>query len=197
MAEKEHFFGIQLKWVSLATLVIQNSSLALVMHYSQTIPGPKYNAATAVVCAEILKLILSLVIHIKTEEKKRCMTLNSLYDDVFGPESNWVQMTVPATLYFVQNNLLYTAAKSLDAATYQVSSQFKIITTAIFTVMLLHRSIAFKKWVALIILSIGIATVNISKKNESKSTHGSFGDQFIGLTSIIIAGILSGLAGVW
>jgi UDP-sugar transporter A1/2/3 len=40
--------GMPLKYISLATLVIQNSALVLVMRYSRTLTGPSYLPATAV-----------------------------------------------------------------------------------------------------------------------------------------------------
>ena len=45
---------------------------------------------------------------------------------MFGPESDWYKLTVPAVLYFVQNNLQYIAVTLLDAATFQVTYQLKV-----------------------------------------------------------------------
>ena len=67
----DSLFGVPLKYISLVTLVLQNSSLVLVMRYSRTIEGPTYVPATAVVMSELLKLILSLAIYLYTEKKTR------------------------------------------------------------------------------------------------------------------------------
>lgn len=161
--------GIDLKWISLVTLILQNSCLVLVMRYSRTIEGDQYNPATAVVMSEFIKLVVCLIIHINNERKTKTVNLKTLIDDLFGPQSSWLAMTVPAILYFIQNNLQYVAVTLLDAATFQVTYQFKIITTALFSVWLLKRTLSLTKWVSLGLLTFGIAIVQLS---DGKTTSG-------------------------
>jgi hypothetical protein len=102
--------GLDLKWVSLITLVLQNTSIVLVMRYSRSASDDLYIASTAVVMGEFVKLFASLVIYIYEEIKeKKTMSLRKIYMDVFGSQSDWLKMTVPAILYFIQNNLQYNA----------------------------------------------------------------------------------------
>jgi UDP-sugar transporter A1/2/3 len=65
-------------------------------------------------------------------------------------------MCVPAVLYLIQNNLQYFAVSLLDAATFQVTYQMKILTTALFSVIMLKRSLSGQKWFSLILLTAGI-----------------------------------------
>ncbi len=44
-------------------------------------------------------------------------------------------------IYLVQNNLLYVAAENLDVGTYQITYQLKILTTAMFAVLILNKSL--------------------------------------------------------
>lgn len=187
---------MNLKWVALTILVIQNSSLVLVMRYSKTVASSNYITSTAVVTSEIFKLVASLILYYM-ERRHQTTSLTAFSKDVianvFNAESKWKEMTVPAILYFIQNNLQYVAVGNLDAATFQVTYQMKILTTAMFSVLMLKKVLSTQKWLSLLLLTIGIGIVQIS--NQTSSSAGS--SNFIGLLSVFTACILSGLAGVW
>jgi Nucleotide-sugar transporter len=71
-----------LKSVVLVTLVIQNSSLALFMKYSRSHTGkaPMYAATTAVVCAELVKVVVSLVLQAKVRSCTLCTQICMVAD---------------------------------------------------------------------------------------------------------------------
>ena len=102
-------------------------------------------------------------------------------------------MLVPAVLYTLQNNLQFVAASNLDAATFQVTYQCKILTTAVCAVALLHQTIGPRKWLALFILTAGVACVQVPS-STAKTTQGNW---FEGMMAVSTACVLSGLAGVY
>lgn len=111
------------------------------------------------------------------------------------------------------------AVSNLDAATFQVTYQLKILTTAFFSVIILRRSLNKMKWIAITLLTVGIALV-VLPRNATLSTFGSFLSQTTlsddrsddmdnavdsvgnqsniqGYVAVLLACFLSGLAGVY
>ena len=76
-------------------------------------------------------------------------------------------MCIPSIIYLVQNNLLYVAASNLDVATYQITYQLKILTTAVFAVLMLNKKLIKTQWISLVILVIGVAMVQLSDSRET------------------------------
>lgn len=107
------------------------------------------------------------------------------------------KLSIPSFMYTVQNNLLYFALSNLDAATYQVCYQLKILTTALFSMVLLQRKFSLKKWVALVLLTIGVSVVQISNSHDASKSDSEKHSQFIGLIAVLCAACTSGFSGVY
>ena len=63
----------------------------------------------------------------------------TLKEDVWEKPIELLKMAVPACLYVLQNNLNYEAISNLDGPTFQLLYQLKILTTALFSVLMLKR----------------------------------------------------------
>ncbi|KAG0208360.1 hypothetical protein BGX28_000654 [Mortierella sp. GBA30] len=223
--------GIPLKYISLVVLAVQNSCLIIVMALAQG-PGRKvFYSSTAVFINEIVKLIVctGFTIHETIRDTGRFYPQDFL-NDVFGGDA-W-KLAIPAMLYAIQNNLQYVASHALDPSTFQVTYQLKILMTALFSVLLLNRTLPALKWMSLVMLTAGIALVSLEESNN-RASHGKgqntdtdtaasvlgslleeqkndalyspaaaapVNDRpevLVGLLAVLIACILSGLAGVY
>lgn len=91
--------------------------------------------------------------------------------EIFSPDC-W-KLSIPAILYVIQNNLQYTAASNLDVATFQVTYQMKILTTAFFSVFMLGKRLSTSKWLALLLLAAGVGIVQIQNGAAPGSSHGT------------------------
>lgn len=96
--------------------------------------------------------------------------------------------------------LQFVAASNLDVPTFQVTYNLKILTTALFSVILLRRRLSPKKWFALLFLAAGVGVVQLqsSTASGSSSSHGGHEmNQTKGLLAVMCACMTSGLAGVY
>ncbi|ORY48308.1 nucleotide-sugar transporter [Rhizoclosmatium globosum] len=193
----ETMFGMPLKYVALLTLVVQNSMLVLIMKYSRegVAKSDLYLASTAVLVSEVTKLCVCFVLFLQEPQNKGA-GVTQILSALFGKEAESWKMMVPAALYVIQNNLQYLAVSNLDPATFQVTYQMKILTTAVFSVLMLKKSLTLMKWIALVLLTVGIALVQMpTSSTPVVAKNGA--NSFVGLIAVTVACVLSGLAGVW
>jgi len=129
------------------------------------IGGHRYLSSTAVFMNEVLKLTVCLtfalfdIAYSSPPSLPATSLFSSVSSAVFAGDS-W-KLAIPASLYVLQNSLQYIAISNLDSAVYQVTYQFKILPTAIFSVIFLKRQLSIRKWIALALLMIGVAVVQI------------------------------------
>lgn len=127
-----------IKYAALFLLVGQMVGLVLLMRYSRTHrnPGqPLYLASSAVFAMEVMKFVICCFV---IAHQSGGALLSELKQHVLESPWEMLKLCVPSLLYTVQNNLLYLALSNLDAATYQVCYQLKILTTAVFSALLLQ-----------------------------------------------------------
>jgi UDP-sugar transporter A1/2/3 len=163
-----------IKYGALFLLVAQMVGLVLLMRYSRTRPrgagggggGPLYLASTAVFAMEATKLALCFLVIGWQARGAGGGLVSELRAHVLQSPAEVAKLCVPSLLYTVQNNLLYLALTNLDAATYQVCYQLKILTTALFSALLLGRRFSRLKWLSLVLLTAGVAVVQLSGSGD-------------------------------
>lgn len=136
------------------------------MHYSRIMPPTsdhRYFTSTAVFLNELIKLAVSLTLAMYETSKTLApstpasVLFEQIYRNVFAGDG-W-ELAILATLYTLQNLLQYAAVGNLDAVQFQVLYQLKILTTALFSVVLLRRPLGLKRWMALCVLTLGVCVV--------------------------------------
>ncbi|XP_061588570.1 solute carrier family 35 member A3b isoform X3 [Cololabis saira] len=191
----------QLKYLSLGVLVLQTTSLVLTMRYSRTLEEdePRYLASSAVVSAEVLKIFAcALLVFRENNFSLQGMSL-LLKEQIVKKPVETLKLAVPAGIYTLQNNLLYVALSNLDAATYQVTYQLKILTTALFSVSMLGKRLGLYQWLSLVLLMAGVTLVQWPTETDEDTEQEvlTAGSQFVGVMSVLMACLSSGFAGVY
>ena len=191
------------------------------MHYSRvsTPPSQAYSPASAVLLNEILKGLISFsVATLRVFNSRESpyygslpLSIRHVCHEIFSADS-W-KLSIPAILYVIQNSLQFVAISNLPVATFQVTYQMKILTTAAFSVVLLRKSLSPTKWMALCFLALGVGIVQIQSTVSSgphKSVDSPVGSAhdaapihihimspLKGFGAVTAACFTSGLAGVY
>ena len=151
------------------------------MHYSRVSipPSQAYSPASAVLLNEILKGLISFSVAViqvfnskeSPYRKSLSLSIRHVSHEIFSTDS-W-KLSIPAVLYVIQNSLQFVAIGNLPVATFQVTYQMKILTTAAFSVILLRKSLSPTKWMALCFLALGVGIVQIQSTAANSPAHKS------------------------
>jgi len=188
-----------MKWVSLVCLTFQNALLSLSMRYSRVRSDTLFYEGTAVLMAEVVKFVTCCFLVFRDEQHSVVRFKDTMYKNLVVNYKDTLKVCVPSFIYLIQNNCLYVAAEHLDTATYQITYQLKILTTAMFAVLILKRSLIKTQWLSLLILIVGVAMVQLSDAKESNVSSATAQNQnkFFGFCVALFACFLSGLAGIY
>ncbi|POW15291.1 hypothetical protein PSTT_02253, partial [Puccinia striiformis] len=168
-----------------------------------------YNPATAIFLTELLKASISFSIlliqssdhpqsspsaPLGTLPLQRFSTrLRHSFLSALGPNHvhQIIEMFIPA--------LLYTLAE-LDIPIYLITSQIKILTTAISSVVICERILKSQQWISLWMLALGVVIVqfeSIAMKEQGGLLVSLRANQLRGIAALVLSSLASGLAGAW
>lgn len=206
-------------WIPLTALVLQNTSLVLLLRYSRTMKSEKYLSSTAIVTAELIKGFVCLgLVWFENGNKKLFPLFLTLFffeidrsisrlirvlnDEIYSKPHDTSKLAIPSGLYAIQNNLLFLALTYLNAATYQVTYQLKILTTALCWVFMLNKTLEKHQWFSLFMLAMGVALVTWPSPEETikrltTQNQITWLQQCIGFGAVLLASLTSGFAGVY
>ncbi|OWY92718.1 UDP-N-acetylglucosamine transporter [Phytophthora megakarya] len=191
--------GISLKHVSFVALVLQNTALSIVSKYSRATAGPKYRPSSVVLLVELLKFVLCYLMLLKTKHGNIKASVRTLQVEVFADKTGLTKMAVLAFLYALQNMFALVAYDYVDVATYQIVYQLKIITTAMFMIVLLHRRFSVVQWCAMVALMAGVAICSYSRlpSGSQHTDEAMSSKRFIGICIMLGLAVNSGLAAAY
>ncbi|XP_043200241.1 UDP-N-acetylglucosamine transporter-like isoform X1 [Amphibalanus amphitrite] len=189
--------AVPLKWLTLLVITVQTTALVLVMRYSRAnASGRPYFASTAVLLTEAAKMTAVLLTLWLENGRSVARTAALLRRDVWGQPRDTAQLAVPSFLYTIQNNLVFVALTNLDAPTFQVLYQLKILVTALMSSVMLKRRVGAVQWVALLVLVVGVGLVQVDRTAAADGRHRHT-NHLVGLLAVLALCMSSGYAGVF
>ncbi|PAV60572.1 hypothetical protein WR25_23133 [Diploscapter pachys] len=150
---------------------------------------------TSVFMMEILKLILCFILIWKSNGSF-FGTCQMLHESIWNNKIETLKVSVPAIVYAIQNNLYYIALANIDATTYSVTYQLRILTTAILSVCILNSILSIPQWGSLLLALGGVALVQYDQSDSHKSSNVD-GDKMYGVLATIAMCWTSAFAGVY
>ncbi|XP_068780300.1 UDP-galactose translocator isoform X2 [Struthio camelus] len=150
--------------------------------------------------AEVLKGGACVLLLLLQHRGSVRQTAAVLHGAVLGQPGDTLRLAVPSLIYTLQNNLQYVAISNLPAATFQVTYQLKILTTALFSVLLLGTSLSRLQWLSLALLFAGVALVQAEQARAAPAPGDAGGppqSYATGLAAVAASCLSSGFAGVY
>uniref|UniRef100_A0A1I7UJD0 UDP-galactose transporter n=1 Tax=Caenorhabditis tropicalis TaxID=1561998 RepID=A0A1I7UJD0_9PELO len=107
------------------------------------------------------------------------------------------KMSVPSFAYALQNNLDFVGLSNLDAGVYQVTTQLKVVSTALFMMLFLGRKFSTRRWMAICLLMFGVAFVQMNNTPSTEVKTESQENYVVGLSAVLATCVTAGFAGVY
>lgn len=183
------------KTIVLCLLVAQNAAYALTRRYAQGVLKEHASPSSMLLFGEVIKLALSMYF-IKFVPG----STSALPDQpvIVYLMRNSGAMVVPALIYLAMNLLSFMSLQRIDAGTFTLFAQCKLLTTALCSVLFLGRSLPLRQWRALFLMVLGTVLISLSCSCESAQTSSSsHGEWWLGVLAVLVEVFLSGFVSVY
>jgi len=130
--------------------VLAYGSYSVLVHLCERDGAIMFSSTTMNLVLEFIKLVFSLIIHCSHSPK--AWPTNFFNGSWLGHS---LPYSIPGLLYFINNNLAVHMQLHMDPASYQILSNFKIVTTAILYRIIIKQQLSRQQWFAVSLLFFG------------------------------------------
>ena len=185
---------MNLRWVILVSLCLQNATYTLLRKYSVTVE--RVSSKEILLVGELIKIVVSGWIIISSNEPSDAQGVGAT--KLLFLLRHGYKMFILAAIYLVMNVLSFVALEHIGAGEFTVCAQLKILTTAAFSVTILGTQLTPTKWRALVLLVVGcILVASPSFDDSDKSQSDSVSGQVLGYGAVLTEVCLSGFASIY
>ncbi|KAI1720489.1 nucleotide-sugar transporter domain-containing protein [Ditylenchus destructor] len=184
------------KYVGMILLTLQQASMPLMARSARDREQNKVFITTVnVLFMELIKLgVCSAILIANDPSIKRFLV--SYRKAIVDDPVEMAKLCVASLIYTLQNNLYYIALSNLEATTFCVVYQMKILTTALMLWLVLKKPLSWTQWIALVILIAGVTNVQLQYQ-PPKSVNGAEQNPTLGFLTVFIMCFTSAFAGVY
>uniref|UniRef100_A0A7I4YM90 UDP-galactose transporter n=1 Tax=Haemonchus contortus TaxID=6289 RepID=A0A7I4YM90_HAECO len=182
------------QFLSMSLLVIQHTGMPFLVR--ATNKDRSFLPTTCVFLMEILKLT-TCTFMVFVDTGSVASSARKLHDAIWQKKMESLKVCVPAFAYAVQNNLYYIALANIDATTYTVTYQLRILTTALLSVLMIGKEISTCQWGALGLSGIGVILVQLDASPSNSRNSIATASKLVGVVATIGMCWTSAFAGVY
>jgi UDP-sugar transporter A1/2/3 len=157
----------------------------ILMHASKKGGEYPYNFSAVILLAEGSKLVISSML------LWRELKMSSSHVIITKSWRVSVLYLIPGIIYAVQNNIQFMIVKHVEPMTYELFRNINIISTACVSRILLKRALSTVQWVALLLMTIGMSTSQLT------CLSAAYGSSVRGGVWALMSALLSAFAGVY
>ena len=145
------------------------SCLQLSIYSCRTIHAINFNATSAALAAELLKLAVAVGLFLICDGGIR-----KLLRDATASSALLVRYMAPALLYSVSNSLTYINLSAFDPGTYVLVMQLRIVLTGLVFQFFLSKTLNRNQWLALLMLTVGSAVLGAPSPDRRSGSTGAW-----------------------
>lgn len=190
-----------LKSIILISLCLQNAGYTLLRKY--TTKYEDVSSKEILLVSEFVKMIFSIYMVLQEDAAKPDLeseSSNRGFNKIIQLIKNSQKMLVLAVIYGIMNILSFVALQYIGAGEFTICAQLKILTTAVFSVLILHTSLTATKWRALVLLVLGcilVASPVFTNSQGQGKEAVSLASQIFGYSAVLTEVVLSGFASIY
>ena len=141
-------------------------SVHLLVYGSKLVGAPSYNTTSAVLLTELVKLTLAVGLYLCQDGN-----YSQLVRDTASAPALLAKYSVPALLYCVYNNLMYTNLSVFDPGTYNVLMQLRIMMTGVLYQLLFSKQLSRMQWLSICLIAVGCICKESAKLTQQAPLH--------------------------
>ena len=145
-----------------------------------------YNLVSATLFSEALKIVISGGL-LATSEQRGSVRFDC---------KEALKFATPAAIYCVNNNLIFIILRHVNATTFQLLSQLKIVFTGLLFRVFLSRELTVWQYLSIWQLALGTATCHIPQCQTSHDESAA-DTSAVGLTLSVLSCLLSSFGGIY
>lgn len=191
--DRETYMRQLLKWASILMFIAIHAIMTISLRVEAIMTdmdNPCINS-TQVCMTEMVKLFLAFLACLFLDARGSVWQLLSQLEKAFVEEgADMLKLCVPAVLYTAQNNLQYVIETS---PLFVIMYDCKVITTALFYILMLNHRFNKREWALIVALTLGIGMVQAGETD----VHYHHASNFVGTSAVVFACLTSGFAGVF